>query len=191
MKWGAGWVATGGSAALSGLAFPFCADRGFRFAPPPAAFFRRFAALKCVKAKGARLGAYWGRGRPARDANGERLVSAGHVFCPVFRHCPRAGRPRPQSWASKGAVLREVLLGWTELRLARGKRPHLRKAVRRPVGKTGGGRAFFQWLEKGTRIFPTIGKNGADFSNGWKKRGWFFQWLENGGARRLFVFPGF
>ena len=39
--------------------------------------------------------------------------------------------------------------------------------------------------EGGARVFPMVGKKGGSFSNGWKKRGGFFQWLE----KVLAVFP--
>ena len=58
--------------------------------------------------------------------------------------------------------------------LRRGKMPHLRKGGRR-------WRAIFQWLENGVEVFPMVGKNGVDFSNGWKKFGRFFQRLEKRG----------
>lgn len=39
--------------------------------------------------------------------------------------------------------------------------------------------AFFQWLEKGLRIFPMVGKSARGFSNGWKNGG-----CGRGGRRR-------
>ena len=34
-------------------------------------------------------------------------------------------------------------------------------------------------------VFPMVGKSRADFSNGWKKRGEFFQWLEKWGEGQV------
>ena len=95
-----------------------------------------------------RAGGTSGAGRDDGRGKGTRRMRTRNLRRGWKPHLPGGGagrRMRGVAWAGEG---------------------NLAARARAPLSQRG--RAFSQWLENGARIFPMVGKQGVDFSNGWK-----------------------